>query len=447
MWGKWNNAKKMRLDNFLAWLKQVVERLFPERQFHLRTDGRVSYFVFSRRLQIALVGAFVVFGAWTAFASISFMLHDKLIVAKDNQIANARLAYRSLLKEVATYQSKFASITTDLKENHNIMLGLVQQNTALQQNLKSVSSKLDTTEKERERVIATNEYLKNQLSDAKSEISTLASGNDSLKENLSVIENDLQTALAERNKSIFEGTKMRRYIKEMETRLANLQETEMQSVQRLTDGTEAYIDTMQKVVDMTGLKVASLLSADGSNDDQGQGGPFIAANPGTGLPADKLNASMSYLNTKLRHSEALQSVMRRIPLSPPLFSYRITSGYGKRRDPMNNKWSAHYGLDMGAPFKSRVYATAPGVVTFAGWKGHYGKLVEIDHGAGIKTRYGHLNKILVKKGDKVKFRQKIALLGNTGRSTGHHLHYEISFRGKTRNPTNFIKAGRYVFQN
>ncbi len=444
MWGKLNSATRMRHDNFMTLLRQVVERLFPERQFHLRTGGNVSYFVFSRRLQIALVGAFVLFGAWTAFASISFMLHDKLIVAKDNQIANARLAYRSLLKEVATYQDKFASITNDLKENHDIMLGLVQKNTSLQQGLKSVSNKLASTEKEREMVIATSEYLKGQLSDSKSKIGTLENGNENLKENLNVLENDLQTALAERNKSIFDGTKMRRYIKEMETRLASLQETEMQSVQRLTDGTEAYIDTMQKVVNMTGLKVARLLLADG---DQGQGGPFIAAKPDTGLPADKLNVSMSYLSDKLRNSESLQAVMRKMPLSPPLVSYRITSSYGKRRDPVNGKWSAHYGLDMGATLKSRVYATAPGVVTFAGWKGHYGKLIEIDHGAGIKTRYGHLNKILVKKGDKVNFRQNIALLGNTGRSTGPHLHYEITFMKKTRNPSNFIKAGRYVFQN
>jgi murein DD-endopeptidase MepM/ murein hydrolase activator NlpD len=107
----------------------------------------------------------------------------------------------------------------------------------------------------------------------------------------------------------------------------------------------------------------------------------------------------------------------------------------------------HYGIDLGGIFKSSVYATAPGVVSYVGWKGKIGRLVEINHGAGIKTRYGHLHKILVKKGQKIGFRDKIGLLGSTGRSTGAHLHYEIQSGGRPQDPMKFIKAGRYVFQN
>jgi murein DD-endopeptidase MepM/ murein hydrolase activator NlpD len=80
-------------------------------------------------------------------------------------------------------------------------------------------------------------------------------------------------------------------------------------------------------------------------------------------------------------------------------------------------------------------------VVFAGWRGRYGRLIEIDHGNGIKTRYGHLNKILVKKGDRVDRSTRIALLGTSGRSTGPHVHYEVVVNGKPRNPNNFIKAG------
>ncbi len=86
------------------------------------------------------------------------------------------------------------------------------------------------------------------------------------------------------------------------------------------------------------------------------------------------------------------------------------------------------------------------MVTSVGWKGKYGKVIEIDHGAGLKTRYGHLHKILVEKGRHLKFRDKIGLLGSTGRSTGAHVHYEILFKGKAKNPMKFIKAGRHVFQ-
>jgi len=101
---------------------------------------------------------------------------------------------------------------------------------------------------------------------------------------------------------------------------------------------------------------------------------------------------------------------------------------------------------MASARKSKIYAPASGEVTFAGWKGNYGRLIVINHGAGFKTRYGHLDRFLVKKGQKLKFRDKIGLLGNSGRTTGAHLHYEVVFNGKSMNPSKFIKAGQNVFQ-
>jgi murein DD-endopeptidase MepM/ murein hydrolase activator NlpD len=94
-----------------------------------------------------------------------------------------------------------------------------------------------------------------------------------------------------------------------------------------------------------------------------------------------------------------------------------------------------------------VLATAPGTVVFAGWRGGYGWMVEIDHGLGVRTRYGHLKKLLVTKGQKVGFRDKIGLLGTTGRSTGPHVHYEVIFEGRPRNPMKFITAGKYIFKS
>ncbi|MBL4693491.1 MAG: M23 family metallopeptidase [Magnetovibrio sp.] len=124
----------------------------------------------------------------------------------------------------------------------------------------------------------------------------------------------------------------------------------------------------------------------------------------------------------------------------------MTSKFGKRRDPVNRRWSMHYGLDFGSSPRASILATAAGTVTHAGWKGNYGKLVEIDHGAGIKTRYAHMSKVTVTKGQKVKFGQRIGRIGSTGRSTGNHLHYEIMFHDKGIDPMKFIKAGRNVFQ-
>jgi murein DD-endopeptidase MepM/ murein hydrolase activator NlpD len=424
---------------------RLTRRLFPDRQLHLRTDGRVSFFRLSHGLQLSILALFLATGAWMTFASVSYLLHDKVLGAKDGQIASAHLAYRSLLAEVAEYQNKFTGITQDLEENHAMMLGLVEQNASLQQNLKSVVTQLSSTELEKRHVTAVREDLKGQLAEINNKMSSLSTRNYALKDNLDSTELDLQTALAERNKALFESTRMRRNIKSLEVRLVDLQKAEENSVKRLTQRTTDYNETMEKVIKLTGLTVKRLLIADNSLP-RGQGGPFIEVKPDD-LPANRLKANLSNLDSYLRQSEGLQGIMAKLPLAAPMNSFYITSGFGKRRDPINKRWAAHYGVDMGNVFKSSVYATAPGVVTYAGWKGKYGKLVEVSHGAGLKTRFGHLNKILIKKGQKIKFRDKIGLMGGTGRSTGAHLHYEVLFNNRYKNPMKFIKAGRYVFQN
>lgn len=424
--------------------KKLLQRLFPERQIHLRTKGRVSFIKLSRNAQIVCVLLSVVAFGWTSFATSRFVLHDSIIADKDNQIVNARLAYKSLLGEVSEYQKKFTSITRDIEENRGLMLGLIEQNTSFQQSLKTAKSRLSDAETEREKVIAAGEYLKRQLNDTEIAVRTVTDTNQSLKKNLDVAEAGLQTALSERNQILSKNNQMQRNIEELETRLASMQETEHDAVQRLTSGTVNFIESMQKVVQLTGLKVDKLLGADGPMI--GQGGPFIAAAPDA-LPAGRLKADLTVLDGYLQRSEALQVVMRKLPLASPLSTYRITSTYGKRRDPINKKWATHYGLDLGAPFKSVVYSTAPGVVSFVGWNDNYGKMVEVDHGAGIKTRYAHLHKTLVSVGQKVNFRDNLGQVGNTGRSTGSHLHYEVIFRGKPRNPSMFIKAGRHVFKD
>ena len=437
----WPERRPTVKERLSGWL----DRMFPERQIHLRTNGRVSFVRLSQRFQVTAAVLALAAASWTVFASVSYMRHDTVIAAKDNLIANSRSAYRGLLGEVSEYQKKFTNLTRDLEDNHALMLGLVERNASLQQSLTSVAKQLTLTRSEREEIVGARERLKDKLTEIEDKMRKMASKNFSLSDNLNVVESDLQKALTERNQALFETTRMNRRIKELETRLTELQETEEQSVQRLTESTIGYIDTLERVVQMAGLNVNSLVKGAKSRSTKGQGGPFVAAKPDD-LPAKQLRAGLMKLDTHLTRWEALQDVMQRMPLATPLTAYYITSSFGKRRDPINDRWAAHYGIDFGSNFKSSVYATAPGVVTFAGWQGKYGKLVEVDHGAGLTTRYAHLHKFFVKKGDKVDFHKVIGLLGNTGRSTGAHLHYEVLYKGRAKNPMNFIRAGRYVFQ-
>jgi murein DD-endopeptidase MepM/ murein hydrolase activator NlpD len=101
-------------------------------------------------------------------------------------------------------------------------------------------------------------------------------------------------------------------------------------------------------------------------------------------------------------------------------------------------------VDLAGPVGTRIKATSDGKVSFTGYRGAYGNMVEVSHDFGFATRYGHLSKILVKDGQSVKKGDIIAVQGSTGRSTGNHLHYEVRYEGKALNPSNFLKAGDYV---
>lgn len=113
---------------------------------------------------------------------------------------------------------------------------------------------------------------------------------------------------------------------------------------------------------------------------------------------------------------------------------RLSSGYGYRADPVHGAARMHRGLDIPGPAGTPVLASGDGVVRFAGSAGSYGRMVEIDHGNGLRTRYAHLSRLLVRAGDAVGRQQTIALMGSTGRSTGSHLHFEVREHGQSTDP-------------
>jgi murein DD-endopeptidase MepM/ murein hydrolase activator NlpD len=131
-----------------------------------------------------------------------------------------------------------------------------------------------------------------------------------------------------------------------------------------------------------------------------------------------------------------------IPLKPPMEHYYVTSKYGKRKHPVTKKWRFHHGIDLAGTWQENIRVSADGVVTFAGYHGSFGKVIRIRHNYGIKTTYGHLAKILVKKGQIVSEGQVVGKMGRTGRVDGAHLHYEISVNGKSKDPATYFSIGR-----
>ena len=164
-----------------------------------------------------------------------------------------------------------------------------------------------------------------------------------------------------------------------------------------------------------------------------RGGPLVALKPAVTPEAEAFARSVFVVETQLERWNVLEQILGIIPLTSPADSHYISSHFGMRRDPFNGQRAMHEGIDMAGQPKTPLFAPAPGIVTKAGTWGSYGRMVEIDHGFGIVTRYGHLEKILVNRGDEIGFRDKIGLMGQSGRTTGTHVHYEVLFKGTSKN--------------
>jgi len=190
---------------------------------------------------------------------------------------------------------------------------------------------------------------------------------------------------------------------------------------------------LERLLASTGLDIDRLLHGLDKSSG-GEGGPYIALN-------DPRAAALNH-----QRLEELKKLAKNLPLASPLNQYQLGSDYGARIDPINHRESFHPGLDMDAPYRTTVYSTGAGTVIFTGNMDSYGRVVEIDHGHGIVTRYAHLHRILVAKGQKVGLHTPIAELGSTGRSTGPHLHYEVRVDGQTVDPAKFMQAGKNVVQ-
>jgi murein DD-endopeptidase MepM/ murein hydrolase activator NlpD len=181
------------------------------------------------------------------------------------------------------------------------------------------------------------------------------------------------------------------------------------------------------------------------------GGPLIEAKDPRALAAvldvdEDFAERIQRAASDLAETRDLTAASTSLPLAAPTTGTTRASGFGVREDPFTGRPAFHPGLDFAGPMMTAIHATAPGIVSFTGVRNGYGNTVEIDHGHGLKTRYGHLAAILVNVGDHVALGQRIAAMGSTGRSTGPHLHYEVWVDGRPQNPQRFLEAGDNVHQ-
>lgn len=176
------------------------------------------------------------------------------------------------------------------------------------------------------------------------------------------------------------------------------------------------------------------------------GGPYepIDENDNGDSAAASADAQFRALFLTWKKLDMLEQTVISVPSMQPVDKVTFTSSFGVRSDPFRGTAAMHAGVDIPGTIGTPIYATADGVVSHAGRQGGYGNLVQINHGRGLETRYGHLSKILVADNTRVHRGQMIGLMGSTGRSTGSHLHYEVRVDGRAVNPIPFLQTGEYL---
>ena len=180
-----------------------------------------------------------------------------------------------------------------------------------------------------------------------------------------------------------------------------------------------------------------------------RGGPLVRAAPFSEVELQaKIADLMERIEFSTEHLSNIeakllqQSVLKNtLPNSSPIAAAFNSSSFGWRVDPFNGQKAFHEGLDFTASAGTPIYAAAGGIVSSAEQTPDYGKIVKIDHGSGLETRYAHASKLFVRAGERVEKGQKIAEVGSTGRSTGPHLHYEIRLAGNPLDPRKYLQAG------
>jgi murein DD-endopeptidase MepM/ murein hydrolase activator NlpD len=226
----------------------------------------------------------------------------------------------------------------------------------------------------------------------------------------------------------------------LQTSLDQVERRQMAALNVLEESVESRVRRMRGVVTDLGLDMAQLQAAAPRGAAGGVGGPFVPVK----LTADSgtFERQLNRINLARSQMDLLGRTLTLVPYRKPVIGeVEFTSGFGIRSDPFLGRPAMHTGLDFRAASGDPVRVTANGKVVSAGWSGGYGRMVEVDHGNGLSTRYGHLSEIGVKIGEQVKIGQVIGLVGSTGRSTGPHLHYETRIDGEAVDPQKFLRAG------
>ncbi len=365
-----------------------VRSWFPEREFFMRSQGQVRFIRISSRLQMA-VAAGIAGAVLLWLVVMAATLFSQFTAARDHAaLLEREAAVASAESRVKKYRGGLEGVADDLDRRQ------------------------DFIEKAIEGTIG---ELPKDLPQG-----TVSDSSDEARKTVSKISMELPEA----------------------RRLAEVEARQLAFIERLTRFADSRAVQAETAIRRVGLNPAMLRasSREGQAKD-GMGGPLIRLFTGRDETVDPRFAR---LGASLERMAALEKGLARIPNTLPASLEYISSGFGYRSDPFTGGAAFHAGLDFRGPVGAPIYAAAAGTVSFVGQRQGYGNVVEVSHGNGLMTRYAHMSRTAARNGQKVDAGGEIGKIGNTGRSTGPHLHFEVRINDRPVNPRPFLEANRHV---
>jgi murein DD-endopeptidase MepM/ murein hydrolase activator NlpD len=475
------------LQRVWTWLHET----FPERQIYIRSDGRVQFFTFGPSLQATLAGLTMIFLGWVAFATVNVIFKDRIIAANDhryqqmqsayeNRMADLQLSYDELNGALVTAEDKFKATADAVQAKQNAISGFLSRETdaetAAGRNHSGSNAPLvfggapqDTAASDGVTVPLGAPGASDDAGSSALAVmpetpapqprtgqppapqpgfwdrlfhktaSLLAPAKAYLQARLAA-----PPARAHDVASAYAQHPALKALAQQTERVASLGNSETQLMTQTQGALNQGVGSLRAVIKASGLnpdQFAHRASA-------GEGGPEIPLDQVRidGISDPGFTQAFLGAQAVLAELDSLTAAVRHVPLAMPVNDAQFdrSSGFGARIDPITGHYAFHPGIDFAGPWGAKVISTAAGTVIFAGYRGGYGNMVEIDHGLGIHTRYGHLSAIMVRQGARVDKGSDIGRVGSTGRSTGPHVHYEVLYDNAVRNPSSFIEAGRHV---
>ena len=423
-------------------LHRHLERYFPKRRVILRTDTDTRYLHLGAWSQIMILSGVSVLLAWgiitTAILTADFIgagnSHEQTL--RERELSNARLKITiderdTSATELHDLHERFNLALNQISLMHDEMLEAEKRERELEIQKEALQSALRRTIKDRNKFAQMND----------DSIKSLAASSGKTENSLvNYLTRALSDTALERDRLMMESKAAQKEIVDMSAEMLLIEDRNTQIFTQLEDAILVSVEPLEKIFRQAGVNIDDLLGTV-KERYSGVGGPFMPVNSEHNQEIDDSTSSRAnQLLKKMDQLNLYNIALDMAPFAHPVQNkYRFTSPYGMRWGQMHN------GADFASRHGTPIHATADGTVLQTGWYGGYGKMVKLQHEFGFETRYAHLSKIHVKPGEKVSRGQIIGDMGNTGRSTGTHLHYEIRVNGSPVNPMNFIKAGRNVF--